>query len=64
MPQQPKQPRERKKANKLILHDVSCSPDHQFIERLIEFGLETDIAILDAWTPCHRRIAVETAVRR
>jgi hypothetical protein len=61
MPATTKQPRERKKVNKLLLHDASCSPDHRFIERLVTMGLPDDLAILNAWSP---RPVIETATLR
>jgi hypothetical protein len=56
-----KHPRERKQVNKLILHDSSCSPDHRFMQRLVELGLPGDVEILNAWAP---RPLIETAARR
>jgi hypothetical protein len=61
MTQQSKQPRERKQVNKLILHDSSCSPDHRFMQRLVELGLPGDIEILNAWSP---RPLIETTSLR
>jgi hypothetical protein len=51
MSNQKSEPRERKKIQRLILRDISCSPDDRFIRRFVEESLPEDAAILSAYEP-------------